>query len=120
MIRNYEDLEVFKKSYNVALELYKRTKDFPREELLGLISQIKRAATSIPLNIAEGYGKRESVKEFKRYLLMSVGSCDEMKVLLNFSCDLGYITRAEYERYRELYNEVGKMLNGLRSKWENK
>ena len=93
-------------------------KDLPREELYGLISQIKRAATSIPLNIAEGYGKRESEKEFKRFLMMAQGSCDEMHVLLDICRDLGYIRQEDYQEAYKRYDEVGKMLSGLITKWQ--
>ena len=58
MIQNYKDLKVYEKSYRAAVEMYRITSFFPKDELYGLTSQIKRAATSIPLNIAEGYGKR--------------------------------------------------------------
>jgi len=83
-----------------------------------LNSQIKRAATSIPLNIAEGYGKRDSVNEFKRFLSMAIGSTDEIKVLLDFCHDLGFIAQHKYLEYTERYEEIGKMLNGLKEKWQ--
>ena len=85
----------------------------PREEQYGLTSQIKRASTSIPLNIAEGYGKWVSGKELIRFLLMARGSCCEMEVLLNFIKDFGYITENEYTGYEARYIEIGKMLTGL-------
>ena len=118
MIQSYKDIEAYKKSYNVAVELYQEVKAFPKEELFGLTSQIKRAATSIPLNIAEGYGKRRNPNEFKRFLLMAIGSCDEMKVLTNFSRDLGFMSSEKSEKYEQKYNEIGRMLNGLNKSWE--
>ena len=109
----YEDLKVYEKSYKSALSIYRMTESFPKEEIYGLTSQIRRAATSIPLNIAEGYAKRESQAEFKRYLLMALGSSDEMQVLLNFAKDLGYINLETHEKSRAIYKEIEKMMNAL-------
>ena len=105
---NYKDLKVYEKSYAAALEVYRLTKDFPKDETFGLVGQLKRAATSIPLNIAEGYGKRGSEAEFKRFLSMSLGSSDEMRVLINFSHDLGYIKEDVYQALSVKYDEIGK------------
>ena len=117
MIQSYRDLKVYERSYRMAIEMYQITSGYPKEEMYGLTSQIKRASTSIALNIAEGYGKRESLNEFKRFLLMAIGSCDEMKVLLDISKDLGFITQEEHQRSEQEYEEIGKMLNRLRSRW---
>ena len=89
------------------------TERYPKEEIYGMTSQIRRAATSIPLNIAEGYAKRESQAEFKRYLMMALGSSDETQVLLQFARDLKYIDQATYEEAKEKYKEIAKMLNTL-------
>ena len=112
-MQSYKELGVYQKSYAQALEMYRLSKEFPKEEQYGLTSQIKRAATSIPLNIAEGYGKAETGKELLRYLSMARGSSAEMEVLLNFSKDLGYISESEYGKAIERQEEVGKMLTGL-------
>ncbi len=117
MIQSFRDIKAYQKSYKTMIELYKRVKSFPKEELYGLTSQIKRASTSIPLNIAEGYGKRENASEFKRFLLMAIGSCDEMKVLLDISKDLGYIDEEYHQEKEQEYEEIGKMLRGLRNNW---
>ena len=109
----YEDLKVYEKSYKSALSIYRMTERFPKEEIYGLTSQIRRAATSIPLNIAEGYAKRESQAEFKRYLTMALGSSDEMQVLINFVKDLGYINLETYKESREAYKEIAKMLSKM-------
>ena len=79
----YRDLKVYQRSYKMAISIYKFAETMPSEEKYGLTSQIKRAATSIPLNIAEGYGKDDSKPERKRYLKMAKGSCSEMEVLLD-------------------------------------
>ena len=118
MIQNYKDLQVYTRSYKAAVEMYRIVRAFPKDELFGLTSQIKRASTSIPLNIAEGYAKRESASEFKRYLLMAMGSCDEMRVLLDLSKDLGFIDETIHNKFSIEYGELGKMLNMLRQRWK--
>ena len=109
----YEELRVYERSYRSALAIYRLGTGFPKEELYGLTSQIRRAATSIPLNIAEGYAKRGSQKEFKRYLMMALGSSDEMQVLLSFVKDLGYIEEERYIKGREEYKTIAKMLQRM-------
>ena len=89
------------------------TETFPKEEIYGLTSQIRRAATSIPLNIAEGYAKRESQAEFKRYIQIALGSSDEVQVLLDFAKDLSYIEEEKYGKAQTAYKEISKMLNGF-------
>ena len=118
LIQSFRDLEVYRLSYEAAVSVYRMTKSLPKEELYGLTSQIKRAATSIPLNIAEGYGKRENANEFKRFLLMAIGSCDEMKVLMDMCKDLGFIEESAHRKYEQVYDRVGRMLMGLRKSWK--
>ncbi len=118
MIRSYKDIKAYEKSYKMSIKIYQEVRKFPKEELFGMTSQLKRAAASIPLNIAEGYGKRVCPNEFKRFLLMAIGSCDEMKVLLEISKDLGFIDIKIYEEYVSEYEEIGKILNGLYKRWE--
>ena len=112
----YKQLSVYEKSYKAALAVYQMSASFPNEEMYGLTGQIRRAATSIPLNIAEGYAKKESQIEFKRYLMMAIGSSDEVQVLLSFVKDLGYIEVEKYEKAIVQYEEISKMLNGLISR----
>ena len=118
MIQSFRDIKVYQRSYDVMIELYRKVQEFPKDELYGLTSQIKRASTSIPLNIAEGYGKRENLNEFRRFLLMAIGSCDEMKVLLDISKDLGFIDEQFHKTKEHEYDEIGRMLRGLRDKWQ--
>ena len=89
------------------------TKSFPEEEKYGMTSQMRRAGVSIPLNIAEGYAKRSSQGEFKRFLLMAIGSANEMSVLMDYAKDLGYISNEQYEMAKTEYEEIGKMLNKM-------
>ncbi len=113
MVQNYEELQVYQRGYKGAVLMYQMASGLPEAEKHGLISQIKRAATSIPLNIAEGYGKGSNGAELKRFLMMARGSASEMKVLLNLCRDLGYVASEKAGQYIVSYNEIGKMLTGL-------
>ena len=89
----FEDLDVFRRAYQVSLYLHRASLQFPKvEQFAGLADQMRRASKSICANIAEGYGKRRrSSAEFKRYLLMAIGFADEMQVWLRYCSDLEYI-----------------------------
>ena len=112
-MQSYRELRVYQESYIQAMEIYRLTEKFPKTEQYGLTSQIRRAATSIPLNIAEGYGKLETGHEVLRFLSMARGSSAEMEVLLSFSKDLGYLSENEYSEFIARQEQVGKMLTGL-------
>ena len=116
MIKTYRDLEVYKKAYQASLEIHEITLRFPSFETYELGSQIRRASKGIPMNIAEGFGKNDTEIEFKRYLKIAIGSCDEIQVQLEYCRDLKYMSKEEYEKYRGMYEEIGKMLNGMRNK----
>ena len=109
----YETLKVYKLSYELALSIYKFAKEMPEEERYGITSQVKRASLSIPLNIAEGYGKQDSENELKRYLKMAKGSCNEMYVLISFLKDIGMMKEEHAKKYESNYEEVERMLYGL-------
>ena len=89
------------------------TEGFPKEERYSITDQMKRASLSVTLNIAEGYAKRESQAEFKRFLMMSVGSANEMSVLIDFAKDLGYIGEERYMKAAREYDEISRMLNSF-------
>ena len=117
LARVFEDLEVFKRAYRVSLEVHKATLRFPRIEQYALGDQIRRASKSICANIGEGFGKqRQSRAEFKRFLMMALGSADEMRIWLRYALDLGYIQAAEWQAWRDEYREIAKMLQGLLTK----
>ncbi len=107
---DYRRLKIYERSYKAALAIYRMTEGYPEEEKYGITSQMRRAAVSITLNIAEGNAKRESQQEFKRFLMMALGSANEMSVLIDFSKDLGYIGDEMYLKAKEEYEEIGKML----------
>ena len=109
----YRNLKVYERSYKAGLAIYELTKSYPEDEKYGMTSQMRRASTSIPLNIAEGYAKKSSQEEFKRFLLMAIGSANEMSVLLEYSKDLRYISPQKYEKAAKEYDEIGKMLSSF-------
>ncbi len=119
-IQKFDDLEVFKKAYQISLEIHKASTVFPKiEQISGLADQMRRASKGICANIAEGFGKQSISKaEFKRYLLMAMGSADEMQVWLSYCRDLGYINKNLYQQWQQEYRYVAKMLNGLHKSWE--
>ena len=111
---SYRDLTVYRVSYEVAKTIYKDVAPkLPSDERYGLVSQLKRAATSIPLNIAEGYGKNVGGKELIRFLVMARGSCCEMSVLVDFIRDFDFINENQHRYLTKTYEEIGKMLTGL-------
>jgi four helix bundle protein len=118
MIQSYRDLRVYQQSYELGKQMHRLTKTFPKEEQYELGSQLRRASISIALNLAEGYGKKQSSADFKRFILMAMGSCNEVQVLLDYVKDFHYIVETEHQRYWEAYDQLGKQLNMLHQKWE--
>jgi len=119
VITSYKDLEVYRDSYQLFLQVHKMAQKYPDYERYEINAQIRRAAMSIPMNIAEGYGKKSSELDFKRFLTMSLGSCNEVQVLLDMSKDLGYITQTEYTEKTQKYDVLGRRLNTLIQKWKS-
>lgn len=118
MITSFRELEVYKEGYELALIVYKLTRTFPRGDYFELGGQIRRAAFSIPANIAEGWGKRRFSKEVKHYLDVAIGSASEMEVHLDASRDLGFINAAEANDLIQRYQHLqGKLVN-LRNNWK--
>ena len=110
---SYRDLIVWQKSMQLVREIYIETKNFPKEEMYGLVSQIRRCAISIPSNIAEGRG-RNSDKEFIRFLQISLGSVYELQTQLELSSQLNYINNID--NLLNLSIEIEKMINTLITK----
>ena len=109
---NYEDLLVWQKGMCFVEKVYLKTREFPSDELYGLTSQLRRAVTSIVLNIAEGQGKGTS-KDFRRFLRVSRGSAYEVNTILQICLRLGYINEEEYVNFRESIVQITKMFSGL-------
>ena len=119
MLKNYKELKVWQRSYQLCLEIYKITKRFPNGERYGLTSQIRRAAVSVPSNIAEGYG-RKTTPEYIRFLYIAYGSNCELETQILLSGDLGYIETGKLEILKEGIGEVERMLKALIKSLERK
>ena len=119
MLKNYKELKVWQKSYELCLEIYRITAKFPKEERYGLTSQIRRSVVSIPSNIAEGYG-RKTTPEYIRFLYIAYGSNCELETQILLSGDLDYIKTGKLKILREGIGEVERMLKALIKSLENK
>jgi four helix bundle protein len=119
MLKNYKELKVWQKAYQLCLKVYRITKGFPREERYGLTSQIRRAAVSISSNIAEGYG-RKTTPEYIRSLYLAYGSNCELETQVLLSGDLDYIKAKEMEELQGDIVEIERMLKALIKSLENK
>lgn len=111
-IKSHRDLIVWQKAVQLVVRLYELTKGFPREEIYGLVSQIRRAATSIPANIAEGQGRRLK-GEYQHFLGNVRGSLWELDTHIEISFQLGFISEIQYQNTRTMMDEIGRMPNGL-------
>ena len=117
VVKTYRDLIVYQKSFELAMEVFRSTAGFPREERYNLTDQMRRASRSIPLNIAEGWAKRRYENVFKRHLIDSIGSCEEMKACFDFARECQYIENDLHQGYLSQYDEVGMMLQSLFDTW---
>jgi len=111
-MKDFRQLKVWEKIHQLALVVYKATKDFPKEELYGLTSQIRRASMSIPTNIAEGCG-RNTDAEFARFLQIAMGSASETEYQLILARDLEFLSKDSYEKLHNDVEEVKRMLASL-------
>ncbi|UWX66022.1 four helix bundle protein [Empedobacter stercoris] len=111
-MRTHKDLDVWKLSIDFVTVIFTITKGFPKEEQFGLTNQIRRAAVSVPSNIAEGAG-RKSDKEFLQFLYISLGSVQEIDTQILISLNLNYLTKSEYEILLIKLDQISKMLSGL-------
>lgn len=118
-MQDYRKLSVWQKSYALALETYRASAAFPKEEVYGIVSQVRRAAASIPANIAEGCG-RHTRSEFVRFLDIAMGSLAELDTYLMLSRDLAYIPPESYADLDSRLIEVKKMLASLITKVRQK
>ncbi|HEX6623921.1 MAG TPA: four helix bundle protein [Pyrinomonadaceae bacterium] len=110
--KNYLDLIAWQKAMDLVEMVYKATGQFPKDELYGLTNQLRRAAVSIPSNIAEGQG-RNSSNDFRRFLAISLGSLREAETQILIAKRLNYLTESQTERLMNLAGEVGRLVNGL-------
>jgi len=111
-MRNFEKLVVFQEAHKLVLLVYKLSEKFPKSELFGLTSQIRRAAVSICANIVEG-NARKYIKEYLQFISLAIGSLEETKYHLLLAKDLGYISDKEHIELQDQAEHVGKLISGL-------
>jgi four helix bundle protein len=114
-MRDYKKLIVWERSHKYAIQVYQLSKSFPKEELYGITSQLRRAVISIPTNIAEGSGK-QTPKDFSRYLSIAAGSASEVEYLLILVNELRFVNEIIVEPLLVEINEIKKMLNSFQIK----
>ncbi len=112
-MQDFKKLEVWFRAYKFSLEIYKVSMSFPTEEKFGLTAQLRKAATSIPINIAEGSGK-VSDKDFANYIQISIGSASEVECELMLTHDLGFLKDESYKILDKELKEIRKMLYAFR------
>jgi four helix bundle protein len=110
--RSYRDLNVWKLSIELVKDIYQVTTKFPSVEIYGLTNQLRRAAISIPSNIAEGQG-RNSFKEFKQFLAIALGSLAELETQLIISHEIGYLNQEDFSKLSASLDDIRKMLKAL-------
>lgn len=111
-MNSYKELIVWQKSFKLSLLVYKISKGFPRDEVYGITSQIRRCSVSIPSNIAEGYSRRRKM-EFLQFLHVAYGSAAELETQLLLCRKLNYLTQSRFEEASSLLDEVMRMLGSL-------
>ncbi len=108
----YRKLNVYLKAHELVLRTYKATREFPKEELFGLISQMRRAVISVVANIVEGYSRRTPNNKLQFYYITR-GSLTELEYYIDLSYELGYLPEADYKNLQDIRNDVGRLLNGF-------
>lgn len=116
---SYKDLVVYQQGYQLTLDVYKVTKLFPKEEIYGLVSQMRRSSSSIPANIAEGY-RRGHRREYVQFLRIALGSCAELETFISLSHDLCYLPTDFFEKLYTTQESVSRLLNRLISSLQRK
>src|SRR5688572_8513580 len=111
-MRNFQDLNIWVKSHSLTLRIYSATQSFPKEEMFGLISQMRRSSSSIPTNIAEGCG-RNSNPDFKRFLTIATGSSSELEYQLILARDLKYLPESNFKELTNDLIEIRKMIHSF-------
>jgi four helix bundle protein len=118
VVQRFTDLKVWQRSHALVLEIYRVTAAFPADERFGLVSQLRRAAVSVPCNIAEGT-KRQRAPDYARFLNIAEGSLAETEYLIILSADLGYLAPAAKDQLTSEAQEIARMLHALRQKVES-
>ncbi len=111
-MRNFKELQIWQRSHQLVLSIYKVTVTFPKEEIYGLTSQIRRSSSSVPTNIAEGCG-RNTKPDMSRFLVIAMGSASEFEYQLILAKDLNYLDNTEFQELSNELIEIKKMLNAF-------
>ena len=111
-MRNFRELSIWSKSHLFTLKIYSLTQKYPKEEMFGIVSQMRRSASSIPTNIAEGCG-RNTNPDFKRFLAMASGSSSELEYQLILSRDLQYLSESSFKELETDLTEIRKMIHSF-------
>lgn len=114
-MRDFRKYDIWKLSHELTLNVYHLTDDFPKSKIYGIVSQLRRATSSMPTNISEGCG-RDSDAEFNRFLTIAVGSASEVEYLLILSNDLGYMNQEVYQKLNETINLIKRKIYSLKQK----
>jgi len=109
--RSYKDLEIYRESFELAMEMHELSLTFPKFEMFEEGSQVRKSSKGIPACIAEGWGRRYYKNEFVKFLIYALASCDETKVHLDFIAGCKYITKEQHEGYIKRYETLGKKIN---------
>lgn len=117
MVQSYKDLKVYQLAFAAANEIFRMSREFPKEELYTLTDQIRRSSRSVAANLVEGWAKRHYENIFRRHIQDAIGSADETKLWLDFALECGYLTTEEHQCLQDKYKEIGMMLNGLYDRW---
>jgi len=118
-MKSFKELKVWQKGIEVVEKVYKATASFPEEERYGLSAQMRRAAVSIPSNIAEGH-LRKTTKDFKQFLSIARGSCAELQTQIIIAHKLGFVEQSDFENLSSIMTELSKMLSSFYSKINTK
>lgn len=117
MIQSYKDLEVYQRSFKLAMDIFWLSKSFPKEEIYSLTSQINRSSRSISANITEGWAKRDYELVFKQHLITALGSAAETENWLKIALECQYLDAKKHDELADEIDQIGKMLNKLHQKW---
>ena len=113
MLQGHRDLKVYQLAYDLAMEIFRLSKRFPREEIYSLTDQIRRSSRSVAANMAEGFRKRRYPNHFVSKLTDCDAEATETQVWVDFAFDCGYLSRENHDHLTEGYEEVGRMLSGM-------
>ena len=111
-IKSFRDLDVWKLGKKIVVNVYRVTKEFPKDELYGLVGQMKRAGLSIPSNVAEGFNRIHN-REYRQFLYIALGSCAELETQIEIALELGYLSQINHDELLEDMDHESKMLRNL-------